>query len=138
MPSLNEIDITSWGTGKNLLEVVPKILSNFRIIKNAGLDQAALAAATAKTAPTAADTLPLSDSADSNALKKLSFSNLGAALSNPAATITYNANGTVNTIAEIGKTYTLAYNADGTINTIGDGATTRTCAYTNGNLTSVA
>lgn len=138
MPSLSEINTTSWGNDKSMIENISFILANFNVIRAAGLDQAVIATATAKTAPAAADTLPLSDPADSNALKKLSFSNLSAALSNPTATITYNANGTVNTIAEIGTTYTLAYNANGTINTISDGTTTRTCAYTNGNLTSVA
>lgn len=136
MSSLNDIDITSWGNAKNMLEVIPKMLSNFGIIKTSGLDQAAIAAATAKTVPVAADTLPLSDSAASNALKKLAFTDLSAALSNPAATITYNVNGTVNTVAEIGNTFTITYNANGTVNTISDGTTTRTCAYTNGNLTS--
>lgn len=55
-------------------------------------------------------------------------------ISTPSSSITRNTNNTVNTVVTMGKTYTLTYNNDGSVNTINDGISTKTCSYINGLL----
>lgn len=58
---------------------------------------------------------------------------------NPALTVTYNADGTVATTTQDGVLTTFTYNADGTVKTQTRGGVTRTFTYdANGNVTGAA
>ena len=59
--------------------------------------------------------------------------------SNPAASYTYNADGTVATVTENGIVTTYTYNPDGTVATINQNAVTRTYSYNaDGTISGVA
>jgi len=83
VPSSVEID---GGFGPDIVEINQGPAGADAVITNASIG-AVLTAATAKTTPVDADTIPLTDSAASNALKKVTWANLKATLASYFGTV---------------------------------------------------
>ena len=83
VPSSVEID---GGFGPDIVEINQGPAGADAVITNASIG-AVLTAATAKTTPVDADTMPLTDSAASNALKKVTWANIKATLASYFGTV---------------------------------------------------
>lgn len=115
--ALNTLAQADIDSSADLLPIVDNSATETKKATPAALIGAAIDDATAKTTPVDADTVPLTDSAASNVLKKLSWANIKATLKTYFDTL-YQAAGAYITASSTDTLTNKTFNANGTGNSI--------------------